>query len=110
MAWGVHEYVVRILGLGKSRALVRVAGDATFRLNEPADTWPEIALLSLPRWLTNEALAEFVARFTATATLDSTAFDIAARDACAALGLLTMHVDGNVAPDSILAAPFGVAG
>lgn len=101
---------MRSLGVGKSPAFVQVAGGATFRLNEPADAWPEIALPPSPRWLSDATVADLTARLRAAATGDPTAFEIAACDAFAALGFLTTHVGGNGAPDGILVAPLGVAG
>ncbi len=107
----LHEYVERALGAGKIPELVQVAGGTQFRLNEPADLWPAIALPPLPRWLAPEAAEALGARLRATSIGgDPAAFEIAACDAFAALGFIATHVGGNGAPDGILAAPLGVDG
>lgn len=107
----LHEYVDRTLGAGKTPELVQVEGTSQFRLNQPADIWPTVALPPLPQWLAAADAQATVARLRATATGgDPTAFEIAACDAFASLGFLATHVGGNAAPDGILAAPLGTAG
>jgi DNA primase len=108
----LHEYVVRTLGSGRIPAIVQVDGvAATFRLNEPADAWPQIALPPMPRWLTDATIEDLIGRLRTTGTGgDPTAFEIAACDAFAALGFLATHVGGNGAPDGVLVAPLGRAG
>ena len=82
----LHEYVERTLGAGKVPELVQVADSTRFRLNEPADAWPAVALPSLPHWLATPDVEALVARLRSTATGgDPTAFEVAACDAFAAL-------------------------
>jgi DNA primase len=107
----LHEYIVRTLGAGRVPAILQNTGTpATFRINEPADTWPDVPIPALPRWLPDEVVASLIARLRATATGDDTrAFEIAACDAFAALGFLATHVGGNAEPDGVLVAPLGIA-
>lgn len=107
----LHEYVVRTLGMGKTPELVQIDGTSQFRLNEPADVWPAIALPALPSWLTTENIASISERLRTTATGDDpAAFEVAACDAFAALGFLATHIGGNAAPDGVLTAPLGTDG
>lgn len=107
----LHEYVERTLGAGRIPRLIQVTGTSSFRLNEPVDVWPAIALPPLPLWLDVAAKDAIVQRLRDTASaLDTTSFEVAVCDAFTALGFVTTHIGGNGAPDGVLAAPLGSAG
>ena len=107
----LHEYVVRTIGAGRTPEFVQIEGGASFRINEPVDAWPDIALPALSRWMSDADVAAIVTRLRETSVgSDPTAFEIAACDAFAALGFVAKHVGGGSAPDGVLAAPLGAAG
>ncbi len=107
----LHEYVERTLGAGRIPRLIQLTGTSSFRINEPADVWPDIALPSLPRWLDKVAIDLLVQRLRDTATaLDTASFEVAVCDTFSALGFVASHIGGNGAPDGVLAAPLGLAG
>jgi len=103
----LHEYITRTLGVGATPAFVQV--DAThFRINQPEDSWPAIAIPPHRPWIAPETCSALSAQLTATACgSDPTAFEIAVCEAFAALGFLTRHLGGNGQPDGLLDAPLG---
>ncbi len=104
----LHEYVVRTLGAGREPEFVQVADSASFRINAPADPWPEVALPDLPRWMDDSAIATLAERLRTTSVgADSTAFEVAVCEAFAALLFVAKHIGGNGQPDGVLAAPLG---
>ena len=107
----LHEYVVRTIGAGRSPEFVQVTGTASFRLSGPVDTWPDIVLPNMPRWIADADVASLTERLQTTSIGgDPAAFEIAVCDAFAALGFVATHLGGEGQPDGVLAAPLGVAG
>ncbi len=107
----LREYVLRALGAGRVPEIVQVDDKSVFRINRPADDWPDAMLPPLPHWITEADLAAITARLRATATgADPTAFETAACEAFGVLGFLATHLGGNGEPDGILAAPLGTDG
>jgi DNA primase len=78
-----------------------------FRINEPADDWPDIA----PAPRDHAQVAELNKRLEDTSSGDDpAAFEIAVCDAFAHLGFLTQHIGGGGAPDGIADAILGPLG
>jgi len=83
--------------------------DHKFRINEPADDWPErIAHATQP----DDDVEALITRLThaATDSANPEQFEIAVCDAFAAMGLLSTHVGGLGAPDGYADAPLGTMG
>jgi DNA primase len=107
----LREYVLRTLGAHRVPALVQIEGTSLFRLNRPADPWPDVELPKPPRWIADAEIQRLSAQLRTTATgLDPTAFELAIRDAVAALGFDATHYGGNGEPDVIAGAALGVIG
>ena len=107
----LHEYVVRTLGAGRTPEFVQLEGEGAFRINEPVDPWPDIALPMLPRWVSDENIKQLTTKVReASVGGDPTAFEIAVCSALAALGFLATHIGGEGKPDGTLIAPLGTAG
>jgi hypothetical protein len=77
-----------------------------FRLDQPADEWPEPRILPTRGPVPNAAA--LIAGLKATSDgHDPAAFEIAVCDAFAALGFIVTHLGGHQAPDGTLDAPLG---
>ncbi len=104
----LSEYIMRAQAHGRKPALVEDPRTHAFRINQPLDDWPDVALppRALPYAAADaDALAQ---RLRATATgADPAAFEAAVCDAFALLGFAAQHVGGIGAPDGILDAPLG---
>jgi hypothetical protein len=104
----VWAYIDRQIAHGIKPVVVATA-DHKFRINEPADDWPDDVMQPAGPKVNVDAL---IARLTQAAT-DSTNpanFEIAVCDAFAAMGLLTTHVGGLGAPDGYGDAPLATMG
>ncbi len=107
----LYEYVTRTLGAGKKPEIIRDEASKLFRLNQPVDAWPDIALPPAPRWLDDTAIELLIERVSAAATgPDPTAFETSVCEAFAALGFAATHIGGNAAPDGTLDAKLGERG
>ncbi len=104
----VWSYIERNAAHG-NKPVVVPTDDHKFRINEPADEWPDEAPDGTQTAIDIEAL---ITRLTQAATdsNDSAAFEIAVCDAFAAMGLLSTHVGGLGAPDGFADAPLGTMG
>jgi DNA primase len=102
------EYISRAIGGGRKPYIVQDE-NRNFRLNEPADDWPNLNPPP-PRPPDPQAQA-LVDRLQTTATgSDPAAFEVAVCDAFAHMGFLTNHVGGNKAPDGYGDAILGPLG
>lgn len=103
------EYIARTLGYGRKPLLVQNE-DRTFRINEPADDWPQLDPLPQPPALDANAQA-LIARLEQSSTGDDpAAFEIATCDAFAHLGFASTHLGGEDAPDGYADAQLGILG
>lgn len=102
------EYIVRANGAGRRPAIVQVEGRA-FRLNEPEDAWPAVALPApVPIPATRQAAIDGLDA--AMNGGDPTAFEVAACNAFEALGFTATHIGGEQDPDGYADAALGVLG
>ncbi len=103
----LFEYIGRQLGRGRKPPIVQDA-QRNFRINEPADDWPD-AIPSDPA--PAEGIEALCDRIEATSTADDpTAFEAACCDAFARLGFLTQHLGQHGQPDGIADAILGTLG
>jgi hypothetical protein len=84
--------------------------DRRFRLNHPADDWPEprTALPAARKIATAGAMS--AALRTSSRGVDPAAFEIAVCEAFEALGYVARHIGGHAAPDGYIDAPLGQLG
>ncbi len=102
------EFISRAIGGGRRPYIVQDE-HRNFRINEPADDWPNLNPPP-PRAPDPQAQA-LAARLATTATgSDPTAFEVAVCDAFAHMGFLTNHVGGYKAPDGYGDAILGPLG
>jgi hypothetical protein len=103
------EYIARTRGNGRV-PLITQDEERRFRINRPADDWPEPReVLATPAPIAHAD--ELVARLRASgAGSDPSAFEQAVCDAFAALGFIATHEGGNDKPDGYLDAPLGPLG
>lgn len=98
------EYIARTEGR-KRKPLIVQDPDRRFRINEPADDWPDAVLPKRPVPAGAEALC---ARLEGAAHGDDPAgFERAACDAFTMLGFVATHLGGNDAPDGYADAVLG---
>jgi hypothetical protein len=102
------EYIARANGNGRRPAIVQ-NGDRTFRVNEPPDGWPAVALPADPA-PSAQALAAADALESSARSGDGAAFERAVCDAFAALGFAAVHLGGQKAPDGYADAQLGPLG
>ena len=100
----ISEYVQRRIAGGRDSLIVQDV-DRRFRLNHPADDWPDPrgplpARRSIPNAAELTALLQKTAR-----GLDPDAFEIAVCRAFEALGYAARHIGGHAAPDGYIDAP-----
>ena len=99
------RYIQRA-GMLSRRPVITMDEFRRFRLDQPADDWPDPQTLSA-RPAAPDAAA-LTARLRSTgAGVDPTAFEQAVCDAFAALGFVAQHLGGHEAPDGVLDAPLG---
>lgn len=104
------EYIARAKGNGRKPFIVQDK-DRCFRLNEPADGWPDIAGLQQADAPISPETQTLIDRLSTTASGgDPAAFESAVCDAFAHLGFIAYHVGGQKAPDGYVDAPLGVLG
>ncbi len=102
------EYIARQLGRGRKPPILQDA-QRRFRINEPADDWPDIVPVSQPAG--DEASRALAERLEATSTAtDPAAFEAAVCDVFAHLGFLTQHLGAHGQPDGIADAVLGRRG
>ncbi len=102
------EYIARSKGHDRKPPIVQNP-DRTFRINEPLDDWPDVALpaASAP----DEAMAALIARLQTTVSgSDPAAWEAAVCDAFAHVGFRATHLGGNKAPDGVIDAQLGALG
>jgi hypothetical protein len=102
------EYIARANGNGRRPAIVQ-NGDRTFRINEPPDGWPAVALPADPA-PSAQAVAAADALESSARSGDGAAFERAVCDAFAALGFAAVHLGGQKAPDGYADAQLGPLG
>jgi DNA primase len=107
----LHGYIVRTLGVGGIPEIAQIPKTTQFRINRPADDWPDVPLPPRPSSIDPAERAAIVERLRATATGDdSGAFEAAACDAFALLGFVVTHLGGYAQTDGLLVAPLGSEG
>ncbi len=107
----LHGYIVRARGVGRIPEIAQVPKTTQFRINRPADDWPDVPLPARPSSIDPAERAAIVGRLRATATGDdSGAFEAAACDAFALLGFVVTHLGGYAQTDGLLIAPLGSEG
>jgi hypothetical protein len=100
------EYIARARGMNRVPQIVQLA-DRRFRINEPADDWPEPTTWS-PKLDPVPNAAELTQALRTTATGDDPiAFERAVCAAFGALGFSVDHIGGQAAPDGYIDAPLG---
>ncbi|MFN2450435.1 MAG: hypothetical protein ABR508_11720 [Candidatus Baltobacteraceae bacterium] len=102
------SYVDRQIANGVKPVVVPTE-DHKFRINEPADDWPDDPAHAAPPKADTEALITRLQR-AASDSANPEAFEIAVCDAFSAMGLLSTHVGGLGAPDGYADAPLGTMG
>ncbi len=102
------EYIARAIGRGRKSPIIQDE-QRNFRINEPADDWPDLTPQSAPADAAQtQALCD---RLTSTATGDDpAAFEIAVCDAFAQLGFLATHLGGHDQADGVADALLGPLG
>jgi len=101
----LQRYIQRARMLGR-RPVIAIDEHRRFRLDQPADDWPDPAVLPSRQPIPDAG--ELIAGLRATSGgADPTAFERAVCDAFAALGFVATHVGGHLAPDGTLDAPLG---
>jgi DNA primase len=104
----LFEYIGRQLGRGRKPPIVQDA-QRRFRINEPADDWPDFAADSAPAG--GDGVQALCDRLEATATAtDPAAFEAAVCDAFARLGFLAQHLGQHGQPDGVADAILGALG
>ena len=99
------EYIARSDGRGRKPPIVQDS-ERRFRINEPADDWPELVPYIEPA--PDPGIEALIARLEVTSTgNDPAAFEIACCDAFSHLGFLTRHLGGEKEPDGVATAQFG---
>ena len=107
----LHAYELRTAGAGRIPELVQIPNTARFRINRPADDWPEIDLPPTRRWIAEADVRAAITRVRKSSTGGiPEAFERAACDAFALLGFKAQHIGGNGQPDGVLTAPLGSEG
>jgi DNA primase len=107
----LHGYIVRALGVGRTPEIAQIPKTTEFRINRPADDWPDVKLPARASWILPADREAVVQRLRATATgKDSEAFEVAACDAFALLSFVVTRLGGQGQTDGVLIAPLGVAG
>jgi len=102
------EYIARARGHGRKPQIVQDA-ERNFRINEPADDWPDF--VDLPAPAPDADADAIIARLDDTSTgEDPTAFELACCDAFAHLGFLTRHLGARAEPDGVADAQLGPLG
>ncbi|HEY0382508.1 MAG TPA: hypothetical protein VGC72_09940 [Candidatus Elarobacter sp.] len=105
----ISEYVQRRIAGGRDSLIVQDV-DRRFRLNHPADDWPD-PRGPLPAGRSIPNSAELTALLQKTARgFDPDAFEIAVCRAFEALGYAARHIGGHAAPDGYIDAPLGQLG
>ncbi|MBC5825853.1 MAG: restriction endonuclease [Candidatus Eremiobacteraeota bacterium] len=100
------EYISRARGVGRVPQIVQDE-ERRFRLNEPADDWPQPTYWR-PRLEPHPNAGELTAALRQSGGgADTTAFETAVCDGFAALGFVATHVGGQAAPDGYVDAPLG---
>lgn len=103
------EYIARSIGRGR-KPLIAQNEDRSFRINQPADDWPDFGTPS-PQSAPDAVTSALLDRLDASATGDDpAAFEIAVCDAFAHLGFAATHVGGRAAPDGYADAQLGALG
>ena len=102
------EYIARANGNGRRPKIVQTE-DRSFRINEPEDHWPYVAMPPDPP--VNKETQALIDRLGATAGgSDPQAFEQAVCDAFDALGFVSRHLGGQKAPDGYADAALGQLG
>jgi hypothetical protein len=99
------EYIARTNGHGRKPLIVQDS-ERRFRINEPADDWPDLVPFVAPA--PDDGVEALIARLEKTSHGDDpAAFEIACCDAFSHLGFLTTHLGGEKEPDGVATAQFG---
>jgi bifunctional non-homologous end joining protein LigD len=101
------EYIARSKGHDRKPPIVQDP-DRSFRINEPLDDWPDVALPQAPP--PDDATAALIARLRKTVSDEPTAWEVAVCDAFAHLGFRATHMGGHKAPDGTIDAQLGALG
>lgn len=102
------EFIARSKGHDRKPPIVQNP-DRTFRMNEPLDDWPDVALPQPPA--PGDATNALIARLQKTvAGNEPAAWEVAVCDAFAHLGFRATHLGGNKAPDGTIDAQLGPLG
>jgi DNA primase len=102
------EYIARANGNGRRPKIVQTE-DRSFRINEPEDHWPYVAMP--PDAPVSAATQAVIDRLGVTANGgDPAAFEQAVCDAFDALGFVSKHIGGQKAPDGYADAALGQLG
>jgi DNA primase len=102
------EYIARANGNGRRPQIVQNA-DRSFRINEPADEWPEVA--EAPAAEPSQEIAALIQRLESTASGGAASdFERAVCDAFQALGFAATHDGREKAPDGYADALLGPLG
>jgi len=102
------EFIARSRGHDRKPPIVQNP-DRTFRINEPLDDWPDIALPQSRA--PDEATTSLIARLQKTVSgTDPSGWEVAVCDAFAHLGFRTTHLGGHMAPDGTIDAQLGPLG
>ncbi len=101
-------YIARTQARGSRPLVVLLLAGHRFRINRPADDWPNYALAPRPRYTSRASLDAIASRLHSTAVgPDPAAFEQAICDAFGMLGFVAQHVGGQNEPDGTLDAPLG---
>lgn len=102
------EYINRNVAHERKAKIVQNP-DRTFRINEPIDDWPDVALPPAPP--PDDETKTLIARLHGTVSgEDPAAWEAAVCDAFAHLGFRAMHLGGHKAPDGYIDACLGPLG
>ncbi len=105
----IQGYVQRRIAGGRDSLIVQDV-DRRFRLNHPADDWPNPrGPLSSERSIPNTAVLTALPQKTARG-IDLDAFEFVECRAFEALGYAARHIGGHAAPDGYIDAPLGQLG
>jgi len=104
----LEAYIERRQIAGRRPIFIKTI-DHKFRINEPADLWPDS--VTPASGTSSPDVEAIITRLHATAsTKAATEFEVATCDAFSALGFLATHVGGKAAPDGYADAPLGSEG
>ena len=92
----LHGYIVRALGAKHTPEIEQIEKTAQFRINRPADMWPDVELPPRPSWIVPAERTALIERLRATAIgPDSEAFEVATCDAFGLLNFVAQHIGGE---------------